>query len=126
MLLVDYNLGFNVTFSGVFIVFMMLVFLVYVLSIFGLISKIGLKRQEKRNKALNAKEVQETKESVSTEIKSETSEQINPEIVAVISAAVASMYFGSSKKPVIKAVKRSGATMSAWASAGVRNNTRAF
>ncbi len=123
MLLMDYNLGFTVTFTGIFIVFMMLVFLVAVLSIFGLVSKMGNKKVKKVSVTETATE--EKKPIVEAVNKDIDSEQVSPEIIAVISAAVATMYMGSSKKPVIKAVKRSE-TRPAWATAGVYKNTRAF
>lgn len=126
MLLMDYTLGFSVTFTGIFIVFMMLLFLVIVLSVFGLFSQIGTRKQTKKIKAVENKNAVENKEPSKTEAPVNSKSGIDNEIIAVISAAVATMYSGSGKKPVIKSVKRSGNSMSAWASAGVRNNTRAF
>lgn len=113
----------NVTFTGVFIVFMMLVFLVVILSVFGSVSQLGSKKENKATTVTLPKI--EKKVTTTVVEKKDKSEQISPEIIAVISAAVASMYMGSTKKPVIKAVKRSDAR-SAWATAGVFNNTRAF
>ena len=118
------SLGMNVTFTGMFIVFMMLVFLVVILSVFGSVSQLGSKKENKAP-AVTVKPEQKKPTHKVIE-KKVTQEQITPEIIAVISAAVASMYTGSSKKPVIKAVKRSSADRSAWATAGIYNNTRAF
>ena len=51
---------------------------------------------------------------------------ISDEVVAVISAAVATMY-GSSEKARIKSIKKSSdGGRSAWAKAGVLDNTRPF
>ena len=119
-----FSLGMNVTFTGLFIVFVMLIFLVIILSVFGSVSQLGSKKEDKAPIASVPKA--EKKAAYSTKININKQDQINPEIIAVISAAVASMYMGSNKKPVIKAVKRSGAERSAWATAGIYNNTRAF
>lgn len=51
---------------------------------------------------------------------------VSDEVVAVISAAVATMY-GSSEKARIKSIKKSSdGGRSAWAKAGVLDNTRPF
>ena len=50
---------------------------------------------------------------------------IPEEVIAVISAAVATMY-GGKDKVRIKSVKKSGSKRSAWANAGVLENTRPF
>ena len=126
MLLMDYTLGFNVTFTGVVIVFLMLVLLVMVLSIFGLFSQSATKKDKKKVAPVKDKTDGPKKEEKVAENNNLSDGRINPEIIAVISAAVASMYETSSKKPVIKSVKRSAATRPAWASAGIYNNTRAF
>ena len=53
-----------------------------------------------------------------------TSDEISDELVAVISAAVYSIY-GSKDKVKIKSIKKSSGR-SAWANAGVLHNTRPF
>lgn len=56
----------------------------------------------------------------------ETAESgISDEIVAVIAAAVDSMY-GSSGKARIKSIKKSDNSRSAWSKAGILDNTRPF
>ena len=54
-----------------------------------------------------------------------TLDGVNDEVVAVISAAVAAMY-GSSGKARIKSIKKSDTGRSAWANAGLLDNTRPF
>lgn len=54
-----------------------------------------------------------------------SSDEIPEEVVAVIAAAVTAMY-GSSGKARIKSIKRSGGRRSAWANAGIADNTRPF
>ena len=50
---------------------------------------------------------------------------VNEEVIAVISAAVATMY-GSPEKARIKSIKKSSGGRSAWANAGLLDNTRPF
>ena len=126
MLLMDYTLGINVTFTGIFIVFMMLVLLVVILSIFGSVSQLGAKMEAKKALKAQAKKEELAPSQEPAKVMEKSEGQINPEVIAVISAAVASMYATSGKKPVIKSVKRSSNTRPAWASAGLYNNTRAF
>ena len=124
--MVDWNLAANVTITGIILVFSMLVALVLVLTIFGKIS-------EALQKAAN-KKAQAAREEVMASLIDEkddfvviTNDETNTdEIVAVISAAVASMYFGTGKKPVIKAINKSAAKRSAWANAGISQNTKSF
>ena len=83
------------------------------------------KRREKK-KAAETKKQQEVKvqtvEPVATA--KPASNGVTDEVVAVISAAVYSMY-GSTDKVKIKSIKKASGR-SAWANAGVLNNTRPF
>lgn len=125
----DWSLAINVTVTGLVLVFGMLLLLVFVLLIFGWISVAAQnaaqkKQDKKRAEALAAiEEVFEEKESIE-EIPTVADESGN--IIAAISAAVAYLYAGSGKKPVIKSVKKSSARRSAWANAGIADNTRTF
>lgn len=116
--------------TGFTIVFAVLIFLIFIIWLYG---RIIIKAQ---NKAVAKKNV---KEKVKVERKPEPKIQtpvnnksvikpekncLNDEVVAVISAAVYSMY-GSAKKVKIKSIKKSGAS-SAWKNAGILNNTRPF
>ena len=118
------DLGLTVTFSGLVIVFAMLILLVMILSLFGVTSTLKEKREQK--KLLESKREIASAEVVPVENTPELNDSKNDEIIAVISAAVASIYSQSNKKPVIKSIKRSMANRSAWASAGIIDNTRAF
>ena len=124
--MVDWNLAVNVTITGIVLVFSMLVALVLILMLFGKISETLQKAADKKNQ--KAKE-----EVIASLINDEddvvviTDDNINTdEIVAVISAAVSSMYFGTGKKPVVKSISKSVARRSAWANAGISQNTRTF
>ena len=117
------GIGINVTFSGIVIVFAMLVLLVLILILFGKVSQL-LKNEKPAPEAKRALvKVSETPaKSVDT---APVSTEPSPEIIAVIAAAVASMYSDSNVKPIIKSVKRAG-VRPAWAVAGIAENTRPF
>lgn len=111
----------NLTFCGIAIVFLMIVLLCVIIKIFGISMDklLGIPTQKKEVK----KPVINAPPAVSNKI-----QQNDDEIIAVISAAVASMYEGSGKKAVIKSIKRSNTktVRNNWATAGLLENTRAF
>lgn len=124
-----WDVAINVTFTGIVIVFSMLVLLVLVLVIFGLISsfarKLSEKKSERINKAQLAKMASDTYIEEPSILSQNTTSNQN-EIVAAISAAIATIYSGSGKKPIIKSIKKSSVRRSAWASAGIADNTKSF
>ncbi|MBQ5347451.1 MAG: OadG family protein [Ruminococcus sp.] len=115
--------------TGFSIVFAVLIFLIFIIWLYGkIITTAQNKAIEKKNAKIKA-EVNENKQKpkavvkkAETPVKEESG--LSDEIVAVISAAVYSMY-GSTDKVKIKSIKKSGAR-SAWSNAGVLNNTRPF
>ncbi|MBQ9846782.1 MAG: OadG family protein [Clostridia bacterium] len=112
------------TFSGVAIVFGMLLILVIMIAVFGLFAKVGNGKSGKKakpEKAPKVKKVAPTKSVVNT-----SSNVDDDEVIAVISAAVAMMYEGTGKKAVIRSIRPSTVGRSAWANAGIRDNVRAF
>lgn len=115
------------TFSGVAIVFGMLLILVIMIAVFGLFAKVGNGKSVKKakpEKALKVKKVAEpspSKSAVNT-----LSNVDDDEVIAVISAAVAMMYEGTGKKAVVRSIRPSTVGRSAWANAGIRDNVRAF
>lgn len=112
----------NVTVSGLVIVFAMLILLVVIIALFGKLmsAKAGADKKQIAEKASAPAQVVQ-KQSVSVP------SQDDDELIAVIAAAVDSMYEGSGKKAVIKSVTPcSDNTRSAWAAAGLNNNVRAF
>lgn len=121
LLAVDVVQGISVTFTGIVVVFGMLVLLVLVLYIFGLLFDKKPKKEKVREpKAPVVKK--ETKPTPAAPVV-----QNNDEIVAVIAAAVAAMYEGSDVKPVIRRIKKSGNNVRpAWTAAGIFENTRSF
>ena len=81
----------------------------------------------KKSKEKKAETVAETPAPVvATPVAPAQTDGVSDEVVAVISAAIATMY-GSSEKARIKSIKKSSdGGRSAWAKAGVLDNTRPF
>ena len=123
LLSTDWSLGINVTITGLVVVFGMLVLLVFVLFLFGLV----FDKTPKKAKTVKEEKKPEPKVApVVSPSKTENNTQ-SDEIIAVIAAAVASMYEGSDVKPVIRRiVKNERRARPAWTSAGVFENTRSF
>ena len=118
------GIGINVTFSGIVIVFSMLVLLVLILVLFG---KVGQLLKQENKSPSNKHTFVKIEEPVARpqNAKKIVSSEPGPEIIAVIAAAVATMYEGSTVKPVIKSVRRAG-VRPVWAAAGIAENTRPF
>lgn len=115
------------TFSGVAIVFGMLLILVIMIAVFGLFAKVGNGKSVKKAKPEKAPKVKKVAEpSPSKSAVNTLSNVDDDEVIAVISAAVAMMYEGTGKKAVIRSIRPSTVGRSAWANAGIRDNIRAF
>lgn len=112
------------TFSGVAIVFGMLLILVIMIAIFGLFARAGKGKSDKKAKAEKMPKVKKIAEP--SLVKNAVNASDDDEVIAVISAAVAMMYEGTGKKAVIRSIRPSSVGRSAWANAGVRDNVRAF
>ncbi len=116
--------------TGFTIVFAVLIFLIVLIWLYGFIinkaqTKALNKKKEKSKVKVERKPEKVTKPPVDKKPAVKAGKDgLNDEIVAVISAAVYSMY-GSTDKVKIKSIKRSGAS-SAWKNAGILNNTRPF
>ena len=105
----------KVVLTGFVVVFAMLILLIFIIKIYGAIIQKA-QNAGKKSKEKKAETVAETPAPVG----------VSDEVVAVISAAVATMY-GSSEKARIKSIKKSSdGGRSAWAKAGVLDNTRPF
>ncbi|MBQ5885402.1 MAG: OadG family protein [Clostridia bacterium] len=115
------------TFSGIAIVFGMLLILVVMIAIFGLFAKVGNGESDKKAKIEKASKVKKVPEPSSVKSVVNTSSNVDDEeVIAVISAAVAMMYEGTGKKAVVRSIRPSSVGRSAWANAGIRDNVRAF
>lgn len=120
----------KVVLTGFVVVFAMLILLIFIIKIYSAIV------QKAQSAGRNSKKGKKNKDEKPAEkpaaapapvvTASAATDGISDEVVAVISAAVATMY-GSSEKARIKSIKKSSdGGRSAWAKAGVLDNTRPF
>mgnify|MGYP004672376945 FL=1 len=120
----------KVVLTGFVVVFAMLILLIFIIKIY---SAIVQKAQSAGNNSKKGKKNKDEKPAekpaaapAPVVTASVATDGISDEVVAVISAAVATMY-GSSEKARIKSIKKSSdGGRSAWAKAGVLDNTRPF
>lgn len=119
--------GVNVTLSGVLIVFAMLVLLVFVIWAFGMIMS-RITGQNKKPKADKVKTEQPKNPApASKPAQTVLSDADDESVIAAVSAAVAMMYEGTGVTPVIRSIRPAvKSARSAWATAGIANNTRPF
>lgn len=116
--------------TGFTIVFAVLLFLIFLIWAYGKIITTAIKKtDEKKAKKFEKEKAQNAETEKQSEIKSTPAvkpviNEVTDEVVSVITAAVYSMY-GSTEKVKIKSIKKS-TSRSAWANAGVINNTRPF
>lgn len=128
----------NTTVTGMLVVFSILVILVFIIYLYSKIvfslTSSGQKKKSKKEKAEKKKEKPSVSQKVATPVPVAASPApangaVSGDIVAVIAAAVASMYPGFSVKSVHRVEApnntRSG-RRSAWGRAGLSENTRSF
>lgn len=125
-----FTLSASMLLTGFTIVFAVLLFLIFIIWAYGKIITTAIKKSDeiKAKKAeaekANKAETEKTAENKPTPAAKPVINGVTDEVVAVISAAVYSMY-GSTEKVKIKSIKKSTGR-SPWANAGVINNTRPF
>lgn len=119
-----FQLAMTVLLTGLVIVFLVLFILIVVIKLYGSVVYNMQNRKEQRKASV---EVQNNKANSSVQLEpAEAYEdgEIDDEIIAVIAAAVNSMY--STKAHVIRSVKRVKNERSAWSTAGLIECTRPF
>lgn len=122
-----FELGINVTITGIVLVFSMLILLVAILMIFGSVSVALSKAKEKKAAKVKAEAYADMMADSKDEPQSNVvTDDDSDELVAVISAAVSAMYSNSKVRPVIKSIKKASSRRSSWAKAGIADNTKAF
>lgn len=121
------EMALNLLLAGLIIVFFVLILLIFIIKIYSAIVQAAQNGSQKRKDAKKA--AQKKSEPVKAESQISAVEPITDgaipgEVIAVIAAAVDSMY----DKPVkIKSVKRSRASSgSSWRNAGLFENTKPF
>ena len=120
----------KVVLTGFVVVFAMLILLIFIIKIYSAIVQKAQNAGSNSKKGKDKKDEKSAEKPVATPAPAVTAstatDGISDEVVAVISAAVATMY-GSSEKARIKSIKKSSdGGRSAWAKAGVLDNTRPF
>ena len=117
----------KVILTGFVVVFTVLLLLILIIKIYSaIIQSVQNSNTKNKKKIKEEKTVEVVPDTVVSACDtSADDEAVSEEVIAVISAAVASMY-GTSSKIRIKNIKKSGTTRPAWANAGVLENTRPF
>ena len=119
----------KVILTGFVVVFAVLLLLIIIIKIYSAIvnkaQSTGFKVKKKVETPGKPEKTVTKAEPVKEQPVQTQTDGIPEEVIAVISAAVATMY-GGKDKVRIKSVKKSGSKRSAWANAGVLENTRPF
>ena len=119
----------KVILTGFVVVFAVLLLLIIIIKIYSAIvnkaQSTGFKVKKKVETPGKPEKTVTKAEPVKEQPVQTQTDGIPEEVIAVISAAVATMY-GGKDKVRIKSVKKSGSKRSAWANAGVIENTRPF
>lgn len=123
------ELALIVLLTGVVVVFSVLIVLILVVKIYSTIvytaAQGSKKKNEQASKIAKEKLADETEKTEPVvEIIQSDDDSVPDEVIAVIAAAVSSMY--GPKAPKIKKVKRSSVSRSVWGNAGLLENTRPF
>ena len=121
-------LALSLLLAGFIIVFLVLILLIIVITIYGKIIQAAQKssrdRKERKIKRVVELENINAEKPGDVYIAKTDTDEIPPEIIAVIAAAVDAVY--GSKPHRVRSVRRSQASRSAWGNAGVIQNTRPF
>ena len=124
----------SVVITGIVVVFIGLILLILFVSIYGKVFATVNKKKAAKAKAEAEAKLREASKGepkpmapvIRTEAPPEIEDGIEEEIVAVIAAAIAAMGAASGKKLALKSIKTARGSRSAWASAGIAENTRPF
>ena len=120
----EMNLALTVLLSGLIVVFLALIALIFIIKGSG---KIIGKFEENINSTKKDNISDTNNKSVITEyIEDDINNDVPEEIIAVISAAIYSIYGYKQKIHSVKRVKKSSSNRPIWGSVGVINNTRPF
>ncbi len=106
--------------TGFVVVFAVLLLLILLISLYGKIVSSALQK----SKTKDVVETPKTENVPEVALIEETSEEDDMEIIAVISAAVYTMY--GEKAVKIKSIKKVPQSRPVWSTAGIMENTRPF
>lgn len=120
----------KVILTGFVVVFAVLILLILIIKLYSIIVQKAQQGGKKKKEKIKVKEDTPSVSApaaapVAASPAPSVQDGVTDEVVAVISAAVATMY-GSSGKARIKSIKKSNSGRSAWANAGILDNTRPF
>lgn len=121
----------KVILTGFVVVFSVLLLLILIIKLYSTIVQKAQQSGKKKKEKIKVKEDTPSVSApaaapvVSASSVQSVQDGVTDEVVAVISAAVATMY-GSSGKARINSIKKSNSGRSAWANAGILDNTRPF
>lgn len=116
----------KVILTGFVVVFAMLFLLIAIIKIYStIVTNVMSTGERKKQSKIEEVNTVTSAPVVSAPAVPTVQDGVPEEVVAVISAAVATMY-GSSAKARIKSIKKTNNGRSAWANAGVLDNTRPF
>ncbi len=118
----------SVVVTGLTVVFSGLILLVIILLLFGLISKVQRNYADKKAGSKNNVKTEKVASPSAEILKTapEIEDNIEEEIVAVITAAIAHMSEKSGKKLKLRSIKTAKPQRTEWAIAGLIDNTRPF
>lgn len=120
----------KVILTGFVVVFAVLILLILIIKLYSTIVQKAQQGGKKKKEKIKVKEDTPSVSApaaapVAASLAPSVQDGVTDEVVVVISAAVATMY-GSSGKARIKSIKKSNSGRSAWANAGILDNTRPF
>ncbi len=122
----------KVILTGFVVVFVVLFLLIFIINIYGAIIQKATQGGKKKKEKISEPEKNSATPSVVSRNTASASASapnvqngISEEVVAVITAAVAASS-DSSSRTRIKSIKKSDGSRSAWANAGILDNTRPF
>ena len=118
------TLAITILLTGFAVVFAVLLMLIGIIKLYGtIIYRLQNKAKPKKGKVVREQE-EEAAPAPQPAVVIETAEEDDDALIAVISAAVYSLY--SSSQVRIKSIRKSPARTNAWRSAGLSDNVRPF
>lgn len=123
------SISLEILITGFVVVFAVLILLILLITVYGKIvssaEKAMADKKAQKEVALKAESVTEKPVQVTTPVpETPSSNGVTDEVVAVIAAAVASMYGEGAVK--VRSIKRVPQSRPVWSTAGIMDNTRPF
>ena len=119
----------SVVITGICVVFIGLIILILCVNLYGAIFGAINRRKAEKAKAeaeAAAKQTEQFSPKPPPQPEPVVEDGIEEEVVAVIAAAIAAMGASSGKRLALRSIRTAKGSRSAWASAGIAENTRPF